>query len=253
MFVTPDGDIREDAATLASVGGPQVVLFDDGYFVDVSTKKQLWRRSSPSGNSVKVQKRPNDPLYFSTEKAAREHYYNEYLQYTELEVRSLDFMGLSMYSVTNDGHVWSWHEYRWLSTFDDDGYHRVTLQREGSGNQTDNFRINQLVGRAFIFNPDPKNLTVVDHINGIKTDNRVSNLRWVSVEQNNRHAADRPWSRKKPFNSTPEFAILAGRLRKAGLSISQVAVELGKTYRQIQRLKYGPHKDLYAAACRGEC
>lgn len=36
------------------------------------------------------------------------------------------------------------------------------------------------------FNPiENSNLYVVDHINGIRTDNRIENLRWVFLEQNN--------------------------------------------------------------------
>lgn len=39
-----------------------------------------------------------------------------------------------------------------------------------------------LIAQAFI--PNPHNYDTVDHINGIKSDNRPSNLRWLSREQN---------------------------------------------------------------------
>ena len=45
------------------------------------------------------------------------------------------------------------------------------------------FCIHRLVALAFIPNPDDKN--EVDHINRIKTDNRVENLRWVTRSENN--------------------------------------------------------------------
>jgi len=46
----------------------------------------------------------------------------------------------------------------------------------------------RLVAKAFISNP--KKLKTVNHINGIKTDNRVENLEWLSNTDNMRHAYD---------------------------------------------------------------
>lgn len=42
--------------------------------------------------------------------------------------------------------------------------------------------VHRLVAEAFIPNPD--GLSTVDHINNIKTDNRVENLRWMSRAEN---------------------------------------------------------------------
>ena len=59
------------------------------------------------------------------------------------------------------------------------GYLMVDLCKNS---QRTHYLIHRLVAEAFI--PNPSNLPCIDHINTIKTDNRVENLRWCSCKEN---------------------------------------------------------------------
>lgn len=59
------------------------------------------------------------------------------------------------------------------------GYEMVTLWLNGS---CKTLRVHRLVAEAFI--PNPENKPCIDHINTIKTDNRVVNLKWASSKEN---------------------------------------------------------------------
>lgn len=65
---------------------------------------------------------------------------------------------------------------------DKDGYLVVNLSFEGKKYHR---RVNRLIATAFIPNPD--NLEIADHIDRNRKNNHVSNLRWVSITQNNRN------------------------------------------------------------------
>jgi len=64
------------------------------------------------------------------------------------------------------------------------GYLRVGLVDNNKKQR--HFSIHRLVAKAFI--PNPLNLPQINHINGIKTDNRVENLEWTNASDNIKHA-----------------------------------------------------------------
>ena len=60
-----------------------------------------------------------------------------------------------------------------------DGYIRVNLSKNRKGKT---YSIHRLVAIAFIENPENK--PMIDHINTIRNDNRLENLRWVTRSEN---------------------------------------------------------------------
>ena len=52
------------------------------------------------------------------------------------------------------------------------------------------FPVHRLVASVWVDNPDPLSKHTVDHINGNKMDYRASNLRWTTLQENNRFAVE---------------------------------------------------------------
>jgi len=62
------------------------------------------------------------------------------------------------------------------------GYYRIGLRNKNLDNKIHNFLIHRLLALAFIDNPN--NYPIIDHINRIRTDNRIENLRWCDYSLN---------------------------------------------------------------------
>lgn len=87
------------------------------------------------------------------------------------------------YLVGNKGTVFSKHINRTMTPkISRAGYNRVTLCNNGYRKTV---AVHRLVAMAFIPNPDNK--PTVNHINEVKTDNKVENLEWATNAEQNTH------------------------------------------------------------------
>ena len=97
-----------------------------------------------------------------------------------------------MYEVSNTGKIRSVN-YRGTgvpktlsSQLDHKGYCRIHVKKKEFAYRT--FKVHREVAHAFV--PNPQKKTQVNHINGIKTDNRAENLEWVTHQENADHAME---------------------------------------------------------------
>lgn len=166
--------------------------------------------------------------------------------------RSVLIPGYDNYILFANGMILNCENNRWLHGHKrTDGYIRITLFSNNKGKK---FRLHQLLAQAFL--PNPENKQFIDHINHIRDDNRLENLRWVTRSENQRNRSlaisNTSGFRGVAYRSKPhqlyqaQWFEVTGKKQTKSFSISRYGLEralrlaVQTRYAQEQLHKYTP-------------
>ena len=143
------------------------------------------------------------------------------------------------YHVTKDGKVYSRRTTRsYTKTYHPLKFYIQKRDRYNNGNLTLTvtvrinkrpWKVHRLVALAFIENSENK--PTVNHINGVKTDNRVENLEWCTYKENTQHAIN---NNLFYFNSSEQSInkiIKKGSLNGNALLTESQVIEIRNKYK----------------------
>lgn len=106
------------------------------------------------------------------------------------------------------------------------GYERVTLVLDGKQCKK---AVHRIVAEAFV--PNPENKPTVDHINGVRNDNRAINLRWFTNAEQQIHRKD-----VFPVKATKGDVVITG------VSQQDLADKIGDYRMNINTALKQPHR-----------
>lgn len=103
------------------------------------------------------------------------------------------------YRISRDGRLYNIITHKELKgSLDKNGYRCFTTRKDG---QNVTYKAHRLVAIEFI--PNPNGLPEVNHIDGNKLNNHVTNLKWVTHEQNMEH-----WRLQQKFATKVDLPVV---------------------------------------------
>lgn len=149
------------------------------------------------------------------------------------------------YTITASGEVYGKTDNLLKQDITHDGYHRVTLYKN---HKATHCPVHRLVAEMFL--PNPHNKPTVNHINGNKSDNSVSNLEWSTRSENSQHAYDHGLNK---CHFTDEDRRRAGRTKAERSSKPVRLIETGEIYSSVKECARRNNLDSgnISACCNG--
>lgn len=143
------------------------------------------------------------------------------------------------YQISNLGKVRNTNTKKlYITSIDTRGYYRINLYNNLGEYKT--FRVHRLLGIAFI--PNPNNYPCINHIDGNKANNDLSNLEWCTHQQNTIHAVQNKL-RIAPSKEKHGRALLnidlVNQIRNNALTLNQAKALCNISKTQYYRVKRG--------------
>lgn len=144
------------------------------------------------------------------------------------------------YAVTRDGRVYSFISDKFIkSSKNNSGYEGVTLYSNGVSSS---YLVHRMVAEVYLENPH--DYPCVNHLDGDKDNNNVSNLEWCTYSENNNHALStglRDVSNSLVYEDTLTHKIFQAVMD--GWRLIDIAETYGLSKSNVRHILYSGHYD----------
>ncbi|MBO5704727.1 MAG: NUMOD4 motif-containing HNH endonuclease [Alphaproteobacteria bacterium] len=141
-----------------------------------------------------------------------------------------------VYKVAQDGRVMNVQTNKlikpWINKF---GYYSVTLRKNGRRKTT---FVHRLIAQGFI--PNPKNKTEVNHIDGNKKNNDISNLEWATPSENRVHSVNVLGNQKIPVKCL-ETGTIYESVKAAAKAVNGQSIGVSRAINGVRKTHKGLH------------